>query len=274
MSKRTNNNTPLNYVIQGEGQPVILIHGIAASRYDWQFLLPELASNGFQAYALDLLGHGDSPKPNNLEAYHFDSLAQHFEEWVTSLGLEQPAVLLGHSLGGLLSLHYAIDHPDNIKALILVDPFYDSRQLTPILRAVNHKPALAEKAMRMIPPWLFNKVMNWDLKPMNEYSEQIRRQIAEDYKRVSPHIVHITNTVPDLNADLEKIEHTTLVMWGDNDLTLDPRSFPDLVERIPNASGQIVPNCGHQPHLAKPDEFNKIVLDFIINNSQTKRVTS
>jgi pimeloyl-ACP methyl ester carboxylesterase len=56
----------INYTSQGMGPPVILVHGIASSLYDWDLLMPELARGGFGAYALDLLGHGDSAKRNTL----------------------------------------------------------------------------------------------------------------------------------------------------------------------------------------------------------------
>lgn len=258
---------PLNFVVQGEGQPVVLVHGLAASLYDWQFLVPVLANHGFRCYAVDLLGHGNSPKPDEIEAYHFDSLSWHFSHWFETLALAQPAVLIGHSLGGFLSLHHAARYPESVSELILIDPFYDSKQLSPLLRAVNRRPSLVEKAMRLIPPWVVNKVMHWDLKPMNGYSQSVRRQIAEDYKRVSPHFIQITHSLPDWDSAMEKIEHSTLVLWGDSDITLKPQSFPKLVERLPGAESQVISDCGHQPHLAKPETFNQIVLNFLISNT-------
>jgi len=51
----------VNFVSQGKGAPVVMIHGLAASLHDWDFLLPRLTEAGYAGYALDLLGHGDSP---------------------------------------------------------------------------------------------------------------------------------------------------------------------------------------------------------------------
>jgi len=72
--------TTTNYVRQGTGTPVIMIHGIAASLHDWDDLIPELASNGHACYALDLLGHGDSPKLDE-RAYQMDWIFEHFFNW-------------------------------------------------------------------------------------------------------------------------------------------------------------------------------------------------
>src|SRR5512134_3947055 len=83
--------TTTNYIQQGTGAPVILIHGLAASLHDWDDLIPELAANGYACYALDLLGHGDSPKLDE-RVYEMDWIFEHFLRWVGSLQLQAPAV--------------------------------------------------------------------------------------------------------------------------------------------------------------------------------------
>src|SRR5271157_245859 len=113
----------VNFISQGKGAPVIMIHGLAASLHDWDFLFPDLIAGGYAGYTLDLLGHGDSAKPDS-RAYHIDWLLAHFIEWVDSLHLAEPAVLIGHSLGGYMALEYARRFPNRTRGLILVDPFY------------------------------------------------------------------------------------------------------------------------------------------------------
>ena len=122
-----------NYVAQGNGIPVILLHGMSASLHDWDSLLPQLAAAGFAGYALDLLGHGESHKPAS-NSYQTDWMFDHFMQWLDALKLNQPVVLIGHSLGGYIALEYASRFPENTQALILVDPFYSRSQLPAILR--------------------------------------------------------------------------------------------------------------------------------------------
>jgi pimeloyl-ACP methyl ester carboxylesterase len=68
-------------VRRGNGAPVVLLHGIAASHHDWDDLLPVLEKNGRCAYALDLLGHGESAKPAS-PAYQMEWLYNHFLHWL------------------------------------------------------------------------------------------------------------------------------------------------------------------------------------------------
>ena len=80
-------NGGLQYIEMGAGPAVILLHGIAASSYDWAALMPALASLGYRALAVDLLGHGDSPKPQDPRAYTLENCYQSLETWVADLAL-------------------------------------------------------------------------------------------------------------------------------------------------------------------------------------------
>ena len=256
----------INYIHQGDGPPVILVHGIAASLSDWDFLVPVLVRNGFQALALDLLGHGDSVKPDDHDHYHSNSLYQHLAAWIANLHLSQPPILVGHSLGGFLCMRYALEQQEAVQNLVLIDPLYSLQQLSPMVRMINRHPAWGEKALRRAPVWLINAMMGWDIDHARNFSARKRLQVAEDYKRASPKILHIVKTVVDLSPDLSRVRRPTLVVWGEKDQTLKPDSFPRLVEQLPYAVGHSIARSGHQPHISKPEIVNQIVLDFLRKN--------
>ena len=258
-----NNGGPTHYQIQGSGDPVILIHGLAASLNDWSHLLPELATNGYRGYALDLLGHGESFKPASREAYRFESLYQYFKEWVDSLALHQAPILIGHSLGGSVSLKYALDQPEGVRSMVLIDPLYRFDQLSPIVRLVNDNPGISEKALSFAPNWLIRMVMSLSTKIAGNVPKITMDRIAEDYERAAPQIVYLIQGVPDLTAELHQIYTPTLVIWGARDSTLKPDSFVELVDKLPNAKGLPIPKCGHQPHLENPKLVNAKILEFL-----------
>lgn len=258
----------VNFVRQGSGAPVVMIHGVAASLHDWDDLIPELTRSGCASYALDLLGHGDSPKPKS-RAYQIEWLFEHFLGWITSLRLTEPAVLIGHSLGGYIALEYARRFSAWTRGLVLVSPFYSRLQLPPLLRRSysnrNLRGIIAEKT----PQWMFRAIVDVTSRAMGHSAgalhslpQHIRAQTALDYTRTAPGVYNIPSVLADLTEHLSSISIPTLVVWGDHDQTLAPSSFPRLVHAMPRAEGRSI-RAGHVPHQSNADEFNALVLEFL-----------
>jgi pimeloyl-ACP methyl ester carboxylesterase len=251
-----------------------MIHGVAASLHDWDDLIPELTQNGYASYALDLLGHGDSPKPDS-RAYHMDWVFDHFVKWMTSLRLTQPAVIIGHSLGGYLALEYARRFSIWSRGLILVNPFYSRSQLPFLLRQMYGNAYLSGTIAGKTPKWLFRLVVDMTSVAMGHSAggihslpEHIRAQTATDYTRTAPGFYNIPNVIADLTEYLPSLSLPTLVVWGDRDQTLSPISFSQLVSKMPHAIGKSI-HAGHVPHQSNAGEFNEIVLRFL----QTMKTT-
>lgn len=257
-----------NYVSQGEGEPLVMIHGIAASLHDWDFLLPEAAKAGYACYALDLLGHGDSAKPAS-RTYKMDWVFDHFAAWVDALGLARPMILIGHSLGGYLALEYARRFPVRTKALVLVDPFYSNDQLPPLLRMAYRHSVLGGLIADRTPGWLFRAVvdltsmaMGHSTGALHSLPEEVRAQTALDYVRTAPGVYNLPNTEIELTPYLGRISQPSLVVWGERDQTLAPASFLKLVAALPNARGASI-RAGHVPHQSNAEWFNRLTLDFL-----------
>src|SRR4051812_18465634 len=101
--------------------PVLLIHGWGCSAYIFRENMPALARAGYRAIAIDLKGHGLSDKPQRKAEYTIDALVDHVEEILDALELPRP-VIAGHSLGGSLVYHFAMRHPQRVRALALLSP--------------------------------------------------------------------------------------------------------------------------------------------------------
>jgi pimeloyl-ACP methyl ester carboxylesterase len=257
------NPNEIHYLVEGQGPPVILIHGLAASSYDWAAMLPALASAGYRAYAPDLIGHGESLKPESTASYQAETVYEYLAAWVDSLDLEQPPVFIGHSLGGYLSLLYSLRRPTKLAGMVLIDPLYSPDQLSALLRWLNQRPEWGEIALRMVPEWLLSAVLGLDPTNANDFDEFNRQQIANDYKRASARIVHIPATIEDLSPHLIRLTTPSLLLWGDRDLTLAPHSFHKLHRAMPNNQASVVTGSGHQPHIGKPEQVNQLVLSFL-----------
>ncbi len=258
----------VNFVSQGHGTPIILIHGLAASLHDWDQLIPALVANGYATHALDLLGHGDSAKPP-FALYELDWLQDHFVSWLNSLALGAPAVLVGHSLGGYVALEYTRRYPGAVRALVLVDPFYSNGQLPWFLRAAYAHPKLTALFMRRTPSWLVRWAIDLTSLSMGHAKgglhalpQPVRAQTAIDYMRTAPAAYGILQREIDLTPHLASIAVPTLVIWGERDRTLTPASFLDLVKRLPRAVGKSRVT-GHVPHQADAEWFSEEVLTFL-----------
>ncbi len=267
----------VNFIQQGEGSPVILTHGLAASLHDWDDLLPELADSGYAGYALDLLGHGESHKPEHQHEFTFEAVFEHFSAWIDSLPFAESLtrsnslILIGHSLGGGLSLQYALRYPNRVHALVLVNPFYDIHQLPPIIQLAFRRRLINTTLIERAPYRLFRffvdmSSVNFHMKSRETHvlPEHIRYQTALDYTRAASGIYNIPRTLPDLTLNLSRIHQPTLLLWGNRDQSLDPESFPKLKKKLPNvAASHQFPICGHVPHQCHPEQFNPHVMRFL-----------
>ena len=260
--------TNANYVQQGTGTPVILIHGIAASLHDWDDLIPALTENGYAAYAPDLLGHGDSPKVDS-RAYQMDWIFEHFSHWMKSLRLTEPAILIGHSLGGHIALEYSRRVSAWTRGLVLVNPFYSPSQLPLLLRKTYGRANLGGTLVEKAPNWLFrvlvdlsSAAMGHSVGALHSLPEHIRAQTALDFQRTAPGVYHIPNAIHDMTPSLHEIDTPSLVVWGDRDKTLSPASFTKLVQALPRARAEVF-RAGHVPHQSHAEAFNQAVLKFL-----------
>ena len=114
----------LNTVRRGEGDPIVFIHGMGTSAETWDAVMDELADR-FTVVAIDLLGHGGSPVPDDPDEYSRDGTLDDLDvllgELTTELPGAAPAVLVGHSLGGYLALAHAATRPGVVQGVVVLN---------------------------------------------------------------------------------------------------------------------------------------------------------
>ena len=117
----------LNYIEQGAGdETIVFVHGLTGSIGEWREVLARLPKE-YHIFALDQRGHGGSDKPGS---YQLAELADDFYAFIRELGIG-PFTYVGHSMGGTLGLRFALDHPDMLKAMVLVAHFPVHEWMTP-----------------------------------------------------------------------------------------------------------------------------------------------
>jgi non-heme chloroperoxidase len=256
-----------HYAQAGEKGPVVVVlHGWAASLKQWESFLAILANAGYTAFAIDLPGHGRAPRLSH--RYSIEDYLDYLCRWMQALDIRDP-ILLGHSMGGYLSLQYVLDHPGAVRGLVLVNPLYDYHQLGEyhqLVRRMLGGPEMltvGKFIFRHAPVWLIEASHVWDRHDVGGTSATLRRQIAIDYKQADPHIVQTILTFDDLQPHLHQVSVPTLVTWGCRDHLLSPDSFEILVNTLPAAQGHCFADVGHHPHLVCAQDFTELTLAFL-----------
>lgn len=112
----------------GTGPPVVFLHGIASDSATWRYVVPAMPET-LRAITIDLLGFGASPKPKN-NSYTTKDHATAVVKTLRSLSLNGPAILVGHSMGGLIAVEVAKTHPELVRSLVLISvPIYNPEDI-------------------------------------------------------------------------------------------------------------------------------------------------
>jgi pimeloyl-ACP methyl ester carboxylesterase len=246
-----------------DGRAVVLIHGLGQSgARDWRKLIPALAQ-GYAVYALDLPGFGQSDKGNRL--YSPANFAAAIEN-VIGRRVESPFVLVGHSMGGAVSLAYAAAYPQRVERLVLVD-----------VAGVLHRAVYAEFLSRLgthaasggktdDAPWftafLHTMLTRAESIPVSTEPLLGSAAVRQQMFRGDPNAIAAYTLVGhDFSRALRSIAVPTLLIWGSEDKVAPLRTGQMAAATIPNARLAVLQGAGHAPMLQSPERFNATVLE-------------
>lgn len=121
---------PLNIqIIDGPGKPIVFLHGIASNSAIWEVVIEQLRGK-HKIVLVDLLGFGDSPAPDNIK-YNVDDHTYAVHYSLKKAGIKKPAYMVGHSMGSIIAVHYALTYPSKIISLVLCSlPIYKRSELS------------------------------------------------------------------------------------------------------------------------------------------------
>jgi pimeloyl-ACP methyl ester carboxylesterase len=267
----TNAEISLSYLSWGAGKPVLLLHGLADHGLVWQSLAERLAGR-YHCIAPDLRGHGDSSKPDHLQAYYTPEFVQDLEALSHHLGWTQVRVV-AHSWAAKLALLWAKQHPELFRQLVLVDPFF-----------VNKLPGLFRPTFPFLYRTLpFLKVMGpfetygqaeslaQTLKQYRGWSplqEQVFRGSMEEKKEGgwgSKFAIAARNGVFEdilmLAGLTEPIPTPTLLLLPEEGLNRMDWQIKPYKTYLPDLQIQTIPG-NHWPHLVASEPLNRAVANY------------
>jgi pimeloyl-ACP methyl ester carboxylesterase len=252
----------------GQGTPVVLIHGVLGAAEDMMLGLGEALSRRGRVISVDRPGHGGSRR----ERFEFgpERQAQLIRQGLQALDVRRP-IIVGHSLGGPVSLALALQWPDYVRGLVLLAPL-----AYPEFRPIEHTylapraapwvgPLVSRAAQDTLDPGMLPLIHKAMFAPQ-EVPEVWERQVPHDQVRRSEQMTVNGEDVADM-AGLARLAFTyravstpTIILSGDKDAVVSPnRHARALVQALPNAELEMLPGLGHMIHQFAADRIASAV---------------
>ena len=248
----------LHYRKYGEGQPIVILHGLFGSSDNWQTLGKKFAEN-FEVYLVDQRNHGHSPKSNE---FNYQLLSDDLYKLITDLELEN-IILIGHSMGGKTVMNFAQQHPDLIEKLIVVDigPKAYPMHHNIILEGLNSLDLSSIKSRGQAD------------KQLSKYIEDegVRQFLLKNLYWVEKgqlgwriNIPVLEEKMPDIIAAIPEdiVYSPTLFIRGEKSNYIVEDDFQNIYDQFPNSEIETIYDVGHWVHAENPFSFYNMVMDF------------
>ena len=245
---------------QSEGPVVVLSHSLCTTLSMWDDQMATLETD-FRVLRYDTRGHGASDAP--IGAYTLEQLGDDVIGILNSLGNET-VIWVGLSMGGMIGQSVALNYPERIEKMILsstaalmgaqLQPVWQDR----ISRAQNL--GMSSLVAETLERWFSPAYLEANPPPVDRIRQQILTTPVTGFVGCSEAIRHL-----DYIEDLSKIDIPTLIIVGEDDPGT-PVAFSEAIhERITGSKLQIIPAARHLCNIEKPDIFNKVLLEYLMN---------
>jgi pimeloyl-ACP methyl ester carboxylesterase len=253
------------YYDRGKGPVVVLIHGMFGDFLDWEPVLEPLAAS-HRVIAVDLPGFGGSSKPRR--EYSAEFFVSSLREFFQGLQLQEFS-LAGNSFGGQIAILYALQHPESVSKLVLVNSG-GLKKHTAEERALI-EPRFSESFLAGLTPGihalLFSTVFAKTTEASDRYLTKQNSKLrwsdypAYAYALASSIRLSLTTYLVDR---LPEIECPTLLIWGERDQVLPVAQAELALTMLQTGELKAIPGCGHAPQLERPAEFLRCVQPFLL----------
>lgn len=252
------NSVEIYYQETGSSYPLVLLHGLGSSSDDWLFQMPVLAER-FRVIAVNLRGHPPSSLLRGPVTIY--TLAADVAQLLDALEIPH-AHVLGLSLGGLVGQVLAIDFAEKVNQLVLVNTF---AHLWPTSLRETYTLARRVVVSKFLPMRTTAKVVARDLFPgpdQTPWREVVVERIGMNDEVSYRYLVEAIRRF-DSRAQLDRITASTLLISGDRDAVVPRGCQQQLMHGIPKIQWHIVRDSGHATPVDQPEEFNRVVLEFL-----------
>lgn len=267
----------VHYIQQGtQGHTLLLIHGFGASTRHWRKNISVLAQH-HQVYAVDLLGFGESAKPN--WEYRTEVWRDQLRDFCQQV-IRRPVVAIGNSLGGYVALSLAVDLPEWTRGVVLLNgagSFSSASSQSPSIQQLMRPVLRWGLNQKVIAYLLFHylrqpHVIREKLKQVYYDPEMVTDQLVEDIYRPScdPGAADVFAALlrggqrgRSLDELLRSLVRPLLLIWGEKDPWISARQRSDLFHQHYHQITEHFLPAGHCPHDERPAEVNRLLLEWL-----------
>lgn len=255
-----------HYIEAGQGDPLILIHGFNFDSFTWAKNLDALAQR-HKVYALDLWGFGYSTR--ELLDFGYPLFAKQLKLFMDTLNIEK-ATLVGHSMGGGTAAYFALNNPDRVQNLILVDATGVTNPL-PIRGRIFQLPHVAEFMLGLKSNMVRRKnitdfwIHRHELLTGAYFTSASRFQKIAGTTETLLSVLrrNFFDTLEQELRALSRHDIPTLIIWGEYDKPLPVQRGRTMHQILSGSRLEIIEEAGHMPNFDQADRFNELVLDFL-----------
>jgi pimeloyl-ACP methyl ester carboxylesterase len=245
----------VHYEVLGRGRPVLFLHGWLGS---WRYWFPTMdhLKSRYRTYSFDFWGFGDSRRSNTAET--IQNYSDQVIRFLDELGIDR-VPLVGHSMGGMVALKTAIDHPRRISRVVAVGAPVVGSSLSPLLKLTRLAPIAHTFAHT---PWLRRFLFRHFL---GETRDPAIHEVIDDSVKASSTTLHsavVSMGNTDLRPDLQRLSVPALIVHGARDEIVNPNQVR-LFVNVPLAEIEVIRESRHFPFLDDPDKFNERLLRFL-----------
>lgn len=248
--------------IEGEGKPLLILHGFLGMSDNWKTLAGQMASEGFQLHILDLRNHGRS---FHSDEFTYEAMVKDVLEYCQTNNLDKVSIL-GHSMGGKVAMFFATTYPEKVKKLIVADigPKYYRPHHQDIMAGLNAVDLTQKPDRSQVEEILKGYVSDFGTRQflMKSLYWKEPGQLAFRFNLpvFNEQIDNIGKALPE-NAVFEK---PTLFLRGGNSNYIKDEDFETIKHHFPNSEIKTIPNAGHWLHAENPKDFYSESIQYLL----------
>ncbi|RSK49359.1 alpha/beta fold hydrolase [Hymenobacter rigui] len=254
----------LHFREMGQGTPLVILHGLFGTLDNWQTLARRWADAGHRVIVVDLRNHGRSP---HAPEHTYAMMAEDVRGLFDQLQLGPDTTLMGHSMGGKVAMRFALDNPERLRQLIVVDiapRFSDMRHQDDVIAGLNAVPLATLQSRQQADEALAQHIKWPDVRQFLLKNLYRREDNSFAWR---PNLAALTAEMDDIGAEITAaqpfLKPTLFIRGGKSDYITTEDKLHSIPALFPNSQVETVVDAGHWVHAEKPEEVFQLVKAFV-----------